>query len=123
MALFVIYEATKTKTGKAATHVREWDAEKIAAFLQEGLEVWAADKYPDFEMRRAVSCQGEIRFENRKPEKKHAEELRAEIGEEIGQIMEGTEPEDYLSESAVHHPHGQQDGAWHLALPGEEFHG
>lgn len=70
----------------------------MAAFLQEGLEIWAGDKYPDFEMRVLVSRQAEIRFENWKPQKKEAEELRAEIGEEILRVMEGIEPEDYLSE-------------------------
>ncbi|GAA3999893.1 hypothetical protein GCM10022631_08570 [Deinococcus rubellus] len=45
-----------------------------------------------------VSGQAEIRFENWKPEKKEAEELRAEIGEEVSQVMKGIEPEDYLSE-------------------------
>ena len=51
--------------------------------MQEGLEIWTADKYPDFEIRVAVSRQAE---------------LRAKIGEEIGQVMEGIEPEDDLSE-------------------------
>jgi len=45
-------------------------------------------------MRVAISRQAEIRFENWKLEKKQTEELRAEIGE----VMEGIEPEDYLSE-------------------------
>jgi len=80
------------------THVREWDSEKMAEFLQEGLEIWAGEKHPDFEMRVAVSRQAEIRFENWKPEKTQAEALRAEIGEEIALVMEGIEPEDYLSE-------------------------
>ena len=95
---FVPPAPIKTKTGKATTHIREWDGEKMAAFLQEGLEIWAGDKYPDFEMRVAVSRQAEIRFENWKPEKQQAEELRAKIGEVIGQVMEGIEPENDLSE-------------------------
>ncbi|WP_161884420.1 hypothetical protein [Deinococcus alpinitundrae] len=95
---FVPPAPIKTKTGKDTTHVREWDGEKMAAFLQEGLEIWAGDKYPDFEMRVAVSRQAEIRFENWKPDKQQAEELRAEIGAEISQVMEGIEPEDYLSD-------------------------
>ncbi|GAA4002551.1 hypothetical protein GCM10022631_11520 [Deinococcus rubellus] len=95
---FVPPAPIKVKTGKETTHTRKWDGEKLAAFLQEGLEIWAGDKYPDFEMRVAVSRQAEIRFENWKPEKKEAEELRAEIGEEISQVMEGIKPEDYLSE-------------------------
>ncbi|WP_161883382.1 hypothetical protein [Deinococcus alpinitundrae] len=66
--------------------------------MQAGLKIWAGDKYPDFEMRVAVSRQAEIRFENWKPDKQQAEELRAEIGAEISQVMEGIEPEDYLSE-------------------------
>jgi len=86
------------KTGKATTHVREWDGEKMAAFLQEGLEIWAGDKYPDFEMRVLVSRQAKIRFENWKPYKTQAGELRAEIGDEIALVMEGIEPENYLSE-------------------------
>ena len=95
---FVPPAPIKIKTGKATTHVREWDGEKLAAFLQEGLEIWAGDKYPDFEIRVAVSRQAEIRFENWKPDKTQAEELRAEIGDEIARVMEGIEPEDYLSE-------------------------
>jgi len=95
---FVPPAPIKIKTGKATTHVREWDSEKMAAFLQEGLEIWAGDRHPDFEMRVAVSRQAEIRFENWKPEKTQAEALRAEIGEEIALVMEGIEPEDYLSE-------------------------
>jgi len=94
---FVAPAPIKTKTGKATTHVREWDGEKMAAFLQEGLEIWAGDKHPDFEMRVAVSRQAEIRFEDWKPDKTQAEELRAEIGDEIALVMEGIEPEDYLS--------------------------
>lgn len=49
-------------------------------------------------MRVIVSRQAEIGFENWKPEKKEAEELQAEIGEEISLVMEGIEPEEYLSE-------------------------
>ncbi|UWX63303.1 hypothetical protein [Deinococcus rubellus] len=45
-----------------------------------------------------MSRQARIRFENWKPEKKRAEVLRAEISEEIALVMEGIEPEDYLSE-------------------------
>ncbi|GAA3999887.1 hypothetical protein GCM10022631_08560 [Deinococcus rubellus] len=43
---FVPSASLKVKTGKATTHVREWDGEKMATFLQEGLEIWAGDKYP-----------------------------------------------------------------------------
>ncbi|AZI44367.1 hypothetical protein EHF33_15915 [Deinococcus psychrotolerans] len=95
---FVRPPPVKISVSKAVTRTRQWDGEKMAAFLQEGLEIWAADKYPEFEMRVATSRQAEIRFENWKPEKKDAEELRAEIGEQIGLVMEGIEPEDYLSE-------------------------
>ncbi|WP_161884517.1 hypothetical protein [Deinococcus alpinitundrae] len=49
-------------------------------------------------MRVALSRQAKICFENWKPDKTQAEELRAEIGDEISQLMEGIEPEDYLSE-------------------------
>lgn len=83
---------------KGVTRTREWNGEKLAAFLQEGLEIWAADRYPDFEMRVAVSRQAEIRFENWKPEKTQATELRQEIGEQISTVMEGIEAEDYLSD-------------------------
>ena len=91
---FVPPAPIKTKTGKATTLVCEWDGERLVAFLQESLEIWAVDKHPDFEVRAAVSRQAEIRSENWKPEKRQAEELRAEIG----QVMEGIEPEDDLSE-------------------------
>ena len=95
---FVPPAPIKVPVSKGVTRTREWNGEKLAAFLQEGLEIWAGDKYPDFEMRVAVSRQAEIRFENWKPDKTQAEELRAEIGDEIALVMEGIEPEDYLSE-------------------------
>ncbi|AWN22232.1 hypothetical protein DKM44_02425 [Deinococcus irradiatisoli] len=95
---FVPPAPIKIKTGKDTSRIREWDGEKLAAFLQEGLEIWAADKHPDFEMRVAVSRQAEIRFENWKPEKTRAAELRLEIGEQMSVVMEGIEAEDYLSE-------------------------
>ncbi|TSA86169.1 hypothetical protein FNU79_08335 [Deinococcus detaillensis] len=95
---FVPPTPIKVKTSKTESRTREWDGEKLAAFLQEGLEIWAGDKYPDFEMKVAVSRQAEIRFVNWKPDKTEAEELRAEIGEQISLVLEGIEPEDYLSD-------------------------
>ena len=59
---FVPPAPIKIKTGKDTSHIREWDGEKMAAFLQEGLEIWAGDTYPDFEMKVAVSRQAEIRW-------------------------------------------------------------
>lgn len=61
---FVASAPLKTRTGKATPHVREWDGEKVAAFLQEGPEIWATDRHLDLEMNVAVSRQAEIRFEN-----------------------------------------------------------
>ena len=49
-------------------------------------------------MRVLVSRQAEIRFENWKPDKTEATELRQEIGEQISLVMEGIEAEDYLSD-------------------------
>lgn len=95
---FVAPAPIKIKTSKTESRTREWDGEKLAAFLQEGLEIWAGDKHPDFEIRVAVSRQAEIRFENWKPDKAEAEKLRAEIGEQISLVLEGIEAEDYLSE-------------------------
>ncbi|WP_146202799.1 hypothetical protein [Deinococcus irradiatisoli] len=95
---FVPPAPIKVPVSKGVTRTREWDGEKLAAFLQEGLEIWAADKHPDFEMRVLVSRQAEIRFENWKPDKKMAEDLRQEIGDQMSVVMEGIEAEDYLSE-------------------------
>ncbi len=83
---------------QGVTRTREWNSEKLRAFLQEGLEVWAAEQYPDFELCVAVSRQVEIRLENWKPDKAQATEVRQAIGEQISLVMEGIEAEDYLSE-------------------------
>ena len=45
-----------------------------------------------------MSRHAEIRFENWKPEKTQAAELRQEIGEQISSVMEGVEADDYLSD-------------------------
>lgn len=76
---------------------RTWDINKLTSFLQEELEIWTADLYPSVDIQVVESRQAEIRFDGWKPDKAEAARLRQAIGEQMAVILEGIEPDDYLS--------------------------
>jgi hypothetical protein len=95
---FVPPAPIKVNVSKGISRTRDWDADKLVAFLQEGLEIWAADAYPELELAVVESHQAEIRFDGWKPDKEAAAEMREAIGEQMGMVLEGIEPDEYLSE-------------------------
>ena len=77
------------------TRTRVWDGEKLATFLQAGLEPLLSKLVDDLELLVVVAKAPDIRF-NWKPENITA--LREQIGQLIGTVMEDIEAEEYLSE-------------------------
>ncbi|WP_407570750.1 hypothetical protein [Deinococcus altitudinis] len=92
---FVPPKDIQVKVNAGVTRTRVWDGEKLAEFLQAGLEPLLSRMIDDLELQVVVAKTADIRF-NWKPEK--IGELRAQIGELIGTVMEDIEPDEYLSE-------------------------
>ncbi|UQN04986.1 hypothetical protein [Deinococcus sp. QL22] len=95
---FVPPAPIKIAVSKGVSRTRDWNTDKLVGFLQEGLEIWAADAYPELELNVVDSRQAEIRFEGWKPDKESAAEMREAIGQQMGLVLEGIEPDEYLSE-------------------------
>ncbi|MGY2893168.1 hypothetical protein [Deinococcus sp. UYEF24] len=92
---FVPPKDLKVKVSQTITRTRVWDGEKLAEFLQAGLEPLLSKMIDDLELQVVVAKAADIRF-NWKPEK--IGELREQIGELIGTVMEDIEADEYLSE-------------------------
>ncbi|MFB9991578.1 hypothetical protein ACFFLM_06305 [Deinococcus oregonensis] len=95
---FVPPAPIKVSVSKGLSRTRNWNTDKLVGFLQEGLEIWAFDAYPELELAVVESHQAEIRFDSWKPDKEQAAEMREAIGEQMGIVLEGIEPDEYLSE-------------------------
>ena len=93
---FVPPAAVNVPIGKGVTHDRTWKVDKLIGFLQEGLELAAAEAHPDLELRVVEARASEIRFESWKPDKPG--ELREQIGQMIGSVMDELEVEEYLND-------------------------
>ncbi|MDV6375176.1 hypothetical protein [Deinococcus arenicola] len=93
---FVPPQAVKVPSGKNTTRDRTWKVEKLISFLQEGLELAASEPYPGVEIEGVEARASEIRFDGWKPEKPG--EMREQIGQMIGSVMEGLEAEEYLND-------------------------
>jgi hypothetical protein len=92
---FVPPKDIKVKVSQTIMRTRVWDGEKLAEFLHAGLEPLLSKMIDDLELQVVVAKAADIRF-NWKPE--NINELRAQIGEMIGTVMEDIEPDEYLSE-------------------------
>jgi hypothetical protein len=92
---FVPPKDIQVKVSQAVTHTRVWDGEKLAAYLQAGLEPLLSKMIDDLELVVVVAKAPDIRF-NWKPE--GLTELREQIGQLIGTVMEDIEVDDFLSE-------------------------
>jgi hypothetical protein len=92
---FVPPAPVKVRVSITASRTRTWDEEKLAEFLQAGLEPLLSKMIDDLELLVVVAKAADIRF-NWKPE--NITELREQIGELIGTVMEDIEPDEYLSE-------------------------
>ncbi|WP_407569886.1 hypothetical protein [Deinococcus altitudinis] len=83
------------RVNAGVTRTRVWDGEKLAEFLQTGLEPLLSKMVDELELQVVVAKTADIRF-SWKPEK--IGELREQIGELIGTVMEDIEPDEYLGE-------------------------
>ena len=92
---FVSPKDIQVKVSQTVTRTRVWDGEKLAAFLQAGLEPLLSKMIDDLELLVVVAKAPDIRF-NWKPDK--IGELREQIGQLIGTVMEDIEADEYLSE-------------------------
>jgi len=92
---FVPPKDIKIKVNQGITRTRVWDGEKLAGFLQAGLEPLLSTMIDDLELQVVVAKASDIRF-NWKPENLGA--LREQIGELIATVMEDIEVDDFLSE-------------------------
>ncbi len=92
---FVPPNDIKVKVSQTITRTRVWDGEKLAEFLQAGLEPLLSKMIDDLELLVVVAKAPDIRF-NWKPEK--ITELREQIGQLIATVMEDIDADEYLSE-------------------------
>ena len=92
---FVPPRDIKVRVSQTVIRTRVWDGEKLAAFLQAGLEPLLSKMIDDLELLVVVAKAPDIRF-SWKPEK--ITELREQIGGMIGTVMEDIEADEYLSE-------------------------
>jgi len=92
---FVPPKDITVKVNQGITRTRVWDGEKLAEFLQAGLEPLLSTMIDDLELQVVVAKASDIRF-NWKPENLGA--LREQIGELIATVMEDIEVDDFLSE-------------------------
>lgn len=54
---FVPPAPVKITVSKGVSRTRDWNTDKLVDFLQEGLEIWAADAYPELELNVVDSRQ------------------------------------------------------------------
>lgn len=91
---FVTPPPITVKTGKATSHTRHWNGDKLTRFVQEHLEIGLADTFGDIDIKVVASSQAEIRFDGWKPE--GPDQLRQVIGEIMAEALAHIDPEDYL---------------------------
>lgn len=84
----------KVKLSQTITHTRLWDEEKLMGYLKAGLEPMLQQMIDDVTLEVLPARRGEISF-SWKPEQ--ADELREQIGELIGSVMEDIEVDEYLT--------------------------
>ena len=91
---FVPPAPVKVRISETLSRTRNWDEEKLATFLQAGLEPMLQQMIDDVSIEVVIAKASDIRF-SWKPEKIGA--LRDAIGELIGTVMEDIEVDEYLS--------------------------
>ena len=92
---FVPPAPVKVRVSMTVSRTRIWDEEKLAEFLRAGLEPLLSKMIDDLELLVVIAKAADIRF-SWKPEK--INELREQIGQLIGTVMEDIEVDEYLSE-------------------------
>lgn len=94
---FVPPTAVKVPITTATVHTREWNVDKLLDHLRTSLEPQLqAELGEDVEVEVVAARQPDIRLNNVKP-RGSLSDWKESVGEAIGEVMGGVDPEDFLS--------------------------
>lgn len=75
---------------------REWDGEKLLAYLQEHLPGIFESRFPDHSLRIEQARKSDIALEGWRPGKEESDEVKQAFDELVGEVLADIEVEDFL---------------------------
>lgn len=82
--------------GKNIVKRRNWDGDKLLAYLQEQLPGVFEGRFPEYGLRIEMAKKRDIVLEGWKPDKEEGDEIKEAFDGLVGEVLEDIEVEDFL---------------------------
>ncbi len=83
--------------GKTTVKRRDWDSDKLLAYVQEHLPGLFESRFPDYELKIQQARKRDIRLEGWKPGTEESDEVKQTFDELVGEVLADIEVENFLA--------------------------
>lgn len=82
--------------GQTTVKRRNWDGDKLLAYLREHLPDVFGRRFPEYGLRIELARKRDIVLEGWKPEKEEGDEIKEAFDGLVGEVLEDIEVEEFL---------------------------